>query len=182
MEKSKKKKNQSSATFLVKVKVHRGEPAYEIADIQVDKAISSIDVPTEWHNRDRSNRAVFTWQEPRQKGGESYEDRKLTWNSGVRKAIRQGSAEKEVRKYQDGMTGAWKQISKQRRRVDVSYDLSMLTALRQGTWMDEERFQKTCTIEKEKEGRHPPAFLRHIGSGHHIETGCRKVYDGKVFG
>jgi len=56
---------------------------------KADKAISGIDVPTEWHNR--TNRAVFTWQEPRRKGGTvSYKDRKSTWNSGVRKAIRRG--------------------------------------------------------------------------------------------
>jgi len=70
-----------AATFLVKVKAHRGEPANEEADIQTDKAISRKDVPTEWH--DRTNRAVFTWQEPCWKGGTvSYEDRKSTWNSG----------------------------------------------------------------------------------------------------
>jgi len=65
----------------VKALAHRGEPANEeAADIQADKAISRKDVPTEWH--DRTNRAVFTWQEPRWKGGTvSYEDRKLTWNS-----------------------------------------------------------------------------------------------------
>ena len=93
--------------FLVKVKAHRGEPANEEADIQADKAISGKDVPTEW--RDRTNRTVFTWQEPRWKGGTvSYEDRKSTWNSGVWKAIRRGSAEEEVRKHQDRVTGAWK--------------------------------------------------------------------------
>jgi len=48
-------------TFLVKVKAHRGEPANEEANIQADKAISGKDIPTEWH--DRTNRAVFTWQE-----------------------------------------------------------------------------------------------------------------------
>ena len=53
--------------FLVKVNAHRGEPVKEEADIKADKAISSKDVPTEW--RDRTNRAVFTWQEPRRKGG-----------------------------------------------------------------------------------------------------------------
>jgi len=64
-----------SVTFLVKAKAHRGEPANEEADIQADKAMSGKDVPTEWHNR--TNQAVFTWQEPRQKGGTvSYEDRK----------------------------------------------------------------------------------------------------------
>ena len=66
-----------AATFLVKVKAHRGEPANEEADIQADKAISGKDVPTEWHVR--TNRSVFTWQEPRWKGGTvSYEDRKST--------------------------------------------------------------------------------------------------------
>ena len=103
--------------FLVKVKAHRGEPANEEADIQADKAIqvSGKDVPTEWH--DRTNRAVFTWQEPRQKGGTvSYKDRESTWNSGVQKAIRQGSEEEQMRNHWDRVTGAWKR----RRRVDVS--------------------------------------------------------------
>ena len=121
LEELRKRTTAGAATFLVKVKAHRGEPANEEADIQANKAISGKDVPTEWH--DRTNRAVFTWQEPRQKGGTvSYEDRKSTWNSGVQNAIRRGSAEEEVRKHRDRVTGAWKQISKQRRRVDVSYD------------------------------------------------------------
>jgi len=77
--------------------------------------------------------------------------------AGVRKAIRRGSAEEEVRKHRDRVTGAWKQISKQRRRVDVSYDLSMVTALQHGTWMDEEGFKKTWINEKKKRGdvHHP---------------------------
>ena len=107
-----------AATILVKVKAHRGEPANEEANIQAYKAISGTDVPMEWH--DRTNRAVFTWQEPRRKGCTvSYEDRKSTWNSGVRKAIRRGSAEEEVCKHRDHVTGAWKQISTQRRQVNV---------------------------------------------------------------
>ena len=66
----------------------------------------------------------------------SYEDRTSTWNSGVQKAIRRGSTEEEVRKHRDRVTGAWEQISKQRRRIDVSCDPSMVTALQHGTWMD----------------------------------------------
>ena len=89
----------------------------------------------------------------------SYEDRKSTWNSGVREAIRRGSAEEEVRKHRDRVTGAWKQISKQRRQVDVSYDLSMVMALQHGTWMDEEGFKKTCIREKKKRGGvHQPFY------------------------
>jgi len=57
------------------------------------------------------------------------------------------------------VTGAWKQISKQRRRVDVSYDPIMVTALQHGTWMDEEGFNKTCIREKKKRGDiHPPFY------------------------
>jgi len=63
----------------------------------------------------------------------SYEDQKSTWNSGVRKAIRRISGEEEVRKHRDRVTRAWKQISKQGPRVDVSYDPSMVTVLRHGT-------------------------------------------------
>jgi len=63
----------------------------------------------------------------------SYEDRKSTWNSRVQKAIRRGSAEQEVHKHRDRVTGAWKQTSKQRRRVDESYGPSMVTALQHST-------------------------------------------------
>jgi len=158
IEELRKRTTVGAATFLVKVKAHRGEPANEEADIQADKAISGKDVPTEWH--DRTNRSVFTWHEPRRKGGTvSYEDQKSTWNSGVWKAIRQGSAEEKVRKHRDRVTGAWKQISEQRRRVDVSYDACMVTALQHGTWMDEESFKKTCIEEnKKKGGIHQPLY------------------------
>jgi len=37
-----------TATFLVKMKAHRGEPANEGADILVDKAISDPKVDKEW--------------------------------------------------------------------------------------------------------------------------------------
>ena len=53
----------------------------------------------------------------------------------------------------DRVTEAWKQIRKQRRRVDVSYDPSIVTALQHGTWMDEEGFKKTCIKEKKKRAR-----------------------------
>ena len=67
IEELRKRTTAGAATFLVKVKAHREEPADEEADIQADNAISGKDFSTEWH--DRTNRAVFTWQEPRRKGG-----------------------------------------------------------------------------------------------------------------
>ena len=53
-----------TATFLFKVKAHRGEPANEGADIlaTADKAISDPKVGKEWCQR--TNRAVFTWRKP----------------------------------------------------------------------------------------------------------------------
>ena len=90
----------------MKVKAHGGEPANQEADLQADKAVSGIDVDTEWLHR--TNRAVFTWQELRRKEGMvSYEDRKSTWSRGARKSIRRGSAQEEVHKHQDRVTGAW---------------------------------------------------------------------------
>jgi len=127
-----KRTTAGAATFLVKVKAHWGEPANKKANFQADKAVSSKDVPTGW--RDRTNRAVFTWQEPR--GTVSHEDWKSTWNSRVRKEIRRGwSAEAEVCKHRDRVTGTWKCISKPRQRVELRDDPSMVTALWYGTWM-----------------------------------------------
>ena len=77
----------------------------------------------------------------------------------MRKAIGRGSAEEEVCKHWDHVTGAWKQISKQRRRVAVSYDSSMVTALQHGTWMDEDSLKKTCIKQKKKRGGiHQPLY------------------------
>jgi len=58
------------------------------------------------------------------------------------------------------VTGAWKQISKQRQHVDVSYDPSMFTALQHSLWMNEESVQKTCIKEKGKRGGTEQLFFR----------------------
>ena len=51
IEELRKRTTAGAATFLVKVKAHREEPATEEADNQADKAILGKGVPTEWHNR-----------------------------------------------------------------------------------------------------------------------------------
>jgi len=85
----------------------------------------------------------------------SYEDRKSTRNSRARKETRRGSVEEEVRKHRDRITRS----CKQRRRVDITYDPSMAMALRPGTWIDEERFKKTCIKENPKrETIHQPSY------------------------
>jgi len=113
------KKTAGAVPFLFKVKAHRGQPANEEANIQGDKAVSGKHIPTEWHYR--TNQAIFTWLEPHSKRSTvSCEDQKSTRSSRIlrRKEIRRGSTEEEVRKHPalmiDRVTGAWKQISKQR--------------------------------------------------------------------
>jgi len=76
-----------TATFLVKVKAHRGKPANEGADILTDKAISDPKVGKEWCQR--TNRAVFIWKKPcREAGKVSYHDHLSTFNNSARDAIR----------------------------------------------------------------------------------------------
>jgi len=106
-----------TATVLVKVKAHRGEPANEGADILAAKTISDLKVGKEW--RQWTNRAVFTWRKPcREAGKVTYQDRHSTFNNSMRDAIRRGAAENEVQKHEEMLTGAWRQISTLRRRYE----------------------------------------------------------------
>ena len=75
-----------TATFLVKVRAHRGEPANEGADIVADKAISDLKVGKEWFQR--TNRVVFQWRKPcREAGKVTNQDHHSTFNNSVRDAI-----------------------------------------------------------------------------------------------
>ena len=101
-----------TATFLVKVKAHRGEPANEGADILADKAIGK-----EWCQR--TNQAFFTWRKLcREAGKVTYQDCHLTFINSVREAIRRGAAENEVQQHKERLTGAWRQMSTLRRRYE----------------------------------------------------------------
>jgi len=63
-----------TATFLVKVKAHRGELANGGADILAGKAISNLKVGKDWCQR--TNRAVFKWKKPcREARKVTYQDR-----------------------------------------------------------------------------------------------------------
>jgi len=107
-----------TATFLVKVKAHRGEPgANEGADILADKAISNPKVGKEWCQR--TNRAVFTWSKTcREAGKITYQDRHSTCNKIVWDAIRRGAAENEVQKHEEKLAGVWRQMSTLGRRYE----------------------------------------------------------------
>jgi len=78
-----------TATFLVKVKAHRGEPVNEGAEILADKTMSDLKVGKEWCQR--TNRAVFTCKKPcREAKKVTYQNRHSTFNNSVRDAIRRG--------------------------------------------------------------------------------------------
>ena len=130
----------------------------------------------------RTNRAVFAWQEHRQNGGMvSYEDRASTWNSGVQKVTRRGSAEEEVRKHRDSCNrslGTNQQTKTTNRCKLWSEYGNGFTAWYMDGWGGS---QKDFYQGEENKGRHPPASVRYMGSGLHAETGCRKVYAGAVF-
>jgi len=69
-----------TATFLVKVKAHREEPANEGADILADKAILDPKVGKEWCQR--TNQAVFMREKPCHEAGKvTYQDRDSTFNN-----------------------------------------------------------------------------------------------------
>jgi len=101
-----------TATFLVKVKAHRGEQANEGTDIlaRADKTISDPKVGKEWSKRKK--REDNTWKKPcREAGKVTYQDRHLTFNNIVRDAIRRGPEENEVHKHEERLIGAWRQMS-----------------------------------------------------------------------
>ena len=89
----------------------------------------------------------------------------------MRKAMTRGSAEDQVRKHRDRVKGAWKQISKPRRRVDESYDPNIATALRHGTWMDEATFKRMYQGKGGKTKHLLVTLLWHMGRRLHAATG-----------
>jgi len=87
----------------------------EGANILADKAISDFKVDKEWCQR--TNRAVFTWENPCCEAGKvTYQD--LDINNSLRDAIRKGTAENEVQKHEKRLTGACRQMSTLRRRYE----------------------------------------------------------------
>ena len=136
-----------TATLLVKVKARNGEPTNERAHIQADKTVSSK--ITEWDSG--TNRAIFTWKKPRRKEGRIRYNMMTEIRHGravCAKRVRRGETKEDVRKYRDRITGALRQISRQRRKANVSYERGtmMIEILQKGTWMDEESLGKTCVV------------------------------------
>jgi len=164
-----------TATFLVKVKAHRGGPANRGAVILADKAISDRKVGKEWGQQ--TNRAVLTWKTPcREAGKVTYQDRHSAFNNSVGDVIRKGAAENEVPKHEERLTGAWRQMSTlmrryerwckgddiedctHKQRCEVSYQ-SMVKVLQQNISIDDRKFLKLCVRARaEQDNVNYPAY------------------------
>jgi hypothetical protein len=70
---------QGAATFLCKVKIHRGDPLNESADDLTDLDRTIDPEHTVWTTH--SNRMVFSWIDEQKKAHTS------TWNQGVRNGV-----------------------------------------------------------------------------------------------
>jgi len=89
-------------TFLIKVRAHRGELANEEADIQADKAIFA----EMFHSMAWQDTLINLHRHSARASPERRQDLKSTWNSGVRKATRRGSAA-SGRKRSAQAPGSW---------------------------------------------------------------------------
>jgi len=97
-----------------------------------------------------------SWRGKGLAGKEATLDMKIESRRGIlgcKRAIRRGSAEDKVRKHWHCVTGASRHICTQTRRVDVSYDSSMATALQQGTWMDNGKILKGHSYGYREKGK-----------------------------
>jgi len=114
----------------------------------------------------------------REAGKVTYQDRRGTFNNSVRDAIRRGAAENEVQKYEERLTGAWRQMSTLRRRYErwckgddiedcthkQRYEAlyqSMVKVLQQNTWILDRFFLKSCVQARaEQDNINHPVYSR----------------------
>jgi hypothetical protein len=90
-----------AATFLVKVKAHRGEPLNELADTLAEEAREAAKEHRAWSAR--TDRMVYQWEE--EKG-----TRRSVWTAGVRKAVRKGAGQFVVKSTREKATKRWREL------------------------------------------------------------------------
>ena len=94
-----------AATFLVKVKAHRGEPLNELADSLAEAAREVGMEKKEWC--DRTERMVFKWKDKDQ-------ERSSVWTAGVRNAIRKGVGRSVVKQVKSKAADKWRRAHMER--------------------------------------------------------------------
>ena len=118
---------QGTATFLCKVKSHRGEPLNEAADDLADLGRAIDPEQAVWTTR--SNRMVFSWID-----GQGNE-RTSTWNQGVRNGMRLGAGRHRFEaRLQQGVRNwlqGWRALPSGVDRV-----ISRAEVLRTGRWLN----------------------------------------------
>ena len=133
-----------AATFLVKVKAHRGEPLNERAD---DNAEYGRRQDTkEWN--DRTDRILFRWTV---KGEQSR--RRAIWGPSARLAIKKQAAQRELQRTMAAATRKWGQ--EHWTGPDLcgkSPDEETTKLTKKHWWASESDWQEVCTNERRKEG------------------------------
>jgi hypothetical protein len=94
-----------AATFLVKVKAHRGEPLNELADSLAEAAREVGMEKKEWC--DRTERMVFKWKDKDQ-------ERSSVWTAGVRNAIKKGVGRSVVKQVKSKAADKWRRAHMER--------------------------------------------------------------------
>jgi hypothetical protein len=89
-------------TFMVKVKVHRGEPLNERADTQAERARKLPPECRQWTTR--TSKMLYTWQDKGVK-------RVSTWSKAVRRAMLKRGAEFLSQKVLNRAAGNWNKSS-----------------------------------------------------------------------
>jgi ribonuclease HI len=93
--------NSGAATFLIKVKAHRGEPLNELADTLAEEAREAAKENREWIAR--TDRMVYQWQEEKS-------TRRSVWTAGVRKSVRKGAGQFVVRSTREKAKRTWREL------------------------------------------------------------------------
>ena len=133
-----------AATFLVKVKAHRGEPLNERAD---DNAEYGRRQDTkEWN--DRTDRILFRWTV---KGEQSR--RRAIWGPSARLAIKKQAAQRELQRTMAAATRKWGQEHWMGPDLcGKSPDEETTKLIKKHWWDPESVWQEVCTNERRKEG------------------------------
>jgi ribonuclease HI len=93
--------NSGAATFLIKVKAHRGEPLNELADTLAEEAREAAKENREWIAR--TDRMVYQWQQDESA-------RRSVWTAGVRKSVRKEAGQFIVRSTREKATRRWREL------------------------------------------------------------------------
>ena len=133
-----------AATFLVKVKAHRGEPLNERADDNAERGRRQE--TKEWN--DRTARILFKWKETSES-----QHRRAVWGPSARAAIKKQAARTELQRTMAAATEKWGQDHWQGPdQCGRSPDEEAVQLIKQHWWDPDSVWQEACTRARRQEG------------------------------